>query len=490
MGGWVAARFTRGSWLRSVAQPRAAASLGAGALLRATARRAEARAAGLGGGGPRRQDMATPRTVVTWTRESYRCADYVEVDHLDALRRAVAGAQRVRCIGSGHSLMGCIVPPTGGTLIDVRGLSRFELPADPPAGPDSVATVTAEAGVRLDVLTDALAARGWALSILPAQATVTVGGAISLGSHNTAHHSPAVLADEVEAIEAVDAAGDLVRFGPDELPAARIGLGALGAIHRVTLRVIPASDARLEVVERDADEVFGDLRSLAGHRHVWLTWKLLRGGRDRVLVKTLDPLPPGAALPRQEGIEQVPRAAQWAAKGLAAGARRFSALKPVLMGALGPKAARAVATRHAFCEHVDWMYGTDASIAIPAESTADARVALREAYRAAGYEPHLPILVRFLPASDRTLLGLNAGRSVAVFEMLSLAGFDDFPNGRRAFCDALAAFSPRVHWAKGALGHLRSDFPADHWARWEAVRARVDPRRKFLAPGLAAQLPA
>lgn len=434
--------------------------------------------------------MTTPRTVVSWTRESYACADYVEVDSLDALRRAVAGSPRVRCIGSRHSILDRIVPPPGGTLIDITGLNRYELPPAPPEGPDSVSTVTAEAGVRLDVLADALATRGWALSILPAQATVTVAGGIALGSHNTANRSAAVLSDEVEAIIAVDATGEVVSFQGEDLRAARVGLGAIGAVHRVTLRVVPAADVRLEAVERDADEVFADLPALSRHLHLWLTWKLLPSGRERVVLRTIDPLPAGAGLPHQQGIEQVPRPAQWAAKGLTAVAARFAAAKPLLMGVLGPKAPRSVATRHGFCEHIDWMSGTDASIAIPAASVPEARVALREAFRAAGYQPHLPILIRFLPASDRTLLGLNAGRSSAVFELMSLAGFTDFPVGRRAFCDALSAFSPRAHWAKGALGHVRSDFPAEHWAQWESVRARIDPTRKFLAPGLAPHLPA
>ncbi|MEQ1570521.1 MAG: FAD-binding protein, partial [Myxococcota bacterium] len=409
-------------------------------------------------------------------------------DSVDALQRAVAAAPRVRCVGSRHSILDRIVPPPGGTLIDVRGMTRIELPPAPPSGPGDVSTVTAEAGVRLDVLSDALAGRGWALSTLPAQATVTVAGAIALGSHNTASRSPAVLADEVEALEGVDATGELVRFSPEDLPAARIGLGAIGAVSRVTLRVVPAADVRHAAVERDADEVFSDLFALSGHLHLWLTWKLLPGGRERVVVRTIDPLPAGAGLPHQAGIAQVPRPAQWAAKGLAALAARFEAAKPLLIGAIGPMSPRAVATRHAFCEHLDWMYGTDASIAIPAESVPAARIAVREAFRDAGYQPHLPILIRFLPASDRTLLGLNAGRAVAVFEVLSLAGFTDFPAGRKAFCDALAPFSPRAHWAKGALGHVRSEFPAESWRRWEAVRARVDPLQKFLAPGLAPHL--
>lgn len=431
------------------------------------------------------------RTIRVWTGETYECADFVEPRSEDELAAAIHRSRHVRFMGAGHSMIDRIVPAPGGSIIDMRRFQGMSLPEKPPTPAVQETTICVEGGVRLDVLTGELALRGWALATVPTQATVTAAGVISTGSHNTARTASALIADEVLGIEALDAAGARVSFSGEDLKAARVGLGALGAILRLTLRCVPAFDLIHGAVERDADATFGDLDTLIGkHDHLWLSWKLLPRNKERVVIRTADRITDvRPALPRIHAAERVPNWQRMAAKCTVSLARRFPALKPVLMASIGAKQAVIGASHHVFFQDVDWLEGQDASIAIPLASLATAREALRAAFRAAGYQPHLPILLRFLPASDKTLLGLNAGQAVAVLELMSFSSFDDFALGKRVFCETLAQFSPRAHWAKGAVGHITSSFPEQNWRAFEAMRARIDPEGKFVSPWLRSATP-
>jgi hypothetical protein len=435
--------------------------------------------------------MPTPHLLRTWTGETHECADFVAPRTEDELAAAVRAARQVRFLGSGCSMIDRIVPATGGTLIDMRAFADISLPAAPPAAATDRVTVTVGGGARLDAVTAGLAARGWALATVPTQPTVTAAGVISTGSHNTARDAAATVADQVTAIEALDASGEPYSFKGDELKAARVGLGALGPILCVTLRCVPAHDLLHAWVERDADATFADLDALMRkHDHLWLNWKLLPNDKERVVIRSADRIS-GAApqVTRISGIERVPAWQRVAARVAVKLAARIPALKPMLMGSIAAKRPVIGASHHVFFQDIDWIEGRDASIAIPVEQLPAAREALRSAFRAARYQPHLPIQIRFLPASDETLLGLNAGQAVAVLELMSFSGFADYTCGLRVFCETLAGFSPRAHWAKGAVGHVASSFPQASWRAFEALRQRIDPGAKFVSPWLRSVTP-
>lgn len=433
----------------------------------------------------------TPKRVRTWTGETYDCANYLEPDTEAALAEAIRFAHEVRFIGTGHSMIERIVPGTGGVLIDMRRFQRMSLPERRPIGPDDEAIAVVEAGVTLHALSAALAERGWALAILPSEGAVTVAGAISTGTHNTARDTSALLSDEVLAIDALDAEGRATRFEGEDLKAARVGLGALGAIVRVTLRCVPAFDLVHTLEDADADTTFSSLDTLlARHEHLWLHWKLPANGKERVVVRTANrPHGPTGALRRIPAIVRVPGWQRGAAHVLTAIATRLPAAKAALMAVISPKPPFVGASHHVFYQHIDWINFRGASIGVPLERLPEARVALSKALRGARYQPHLPLQIRFLPASDKTLLGMNAGRSIATLEIMSMAALPDFSLGKRIFCDVLADFSPRIHWAKGGEGNIAASFPAETWRAFESVRARMDPAGKFMSPWLRAVLP-
>ncbi|PKC71307.1 FAD-binding domain-containing protein [Rhizophagus irregularis] len=78
--------------------------------------------------------------------------------------------------------------------------------------------------------------------------TVSIGGVVATGSHGAKTQSRTI-AEQVVGLEIVDANGDLRKFSdeinPEEMAAARVNLGLLGIIYRVSLRVKPMYNLRM-----------------------------------------------------------------------------------------------------------------------------------------------------------------------------------------------------------------------------------------------------
>src|SRR5680860_182951 len=156
-------------------------------------------------------------------------------DELAAAVVAAAGAGRkVSVAGAGHSFTEAAL--TDGTMIDVAALSGT-IDADPGSG-----LVKVGAGTVLADLNEELHRLGLAMENLGDIARQTVAGAISTGTHGTGAKRRNISA-QVEAVELVTADGvvrELDGAEADLLRAARVGIGALGAISALTLRCVPA----------------------------------------------------------------------------------------------------------------------------------------------------------------------------------------------------------------------------------------------------------
>jgi xylitol oxidase len=162
---------------------------------------------------------------------------------VDELRAVVAGADRMRALGTGHSFNR--IADTDGDQISVAGL--------PPAveiGADR-RTVTVAAGVRYGELAERLHAEGLALHNLASLPHISVAGACATGTHGSGERN-GNLATAVSALELVTADGGLVRLSRDadaDFPGAVVGLGALGVVTSLTLDVVPAFEVRQHVYE-------------------------------------------------------------------------------------------------------------------------------------------------------------------------------------------------------------------------------------------------
>jgi xylitol oxidase len=160
---------------------------------------------------------------------------------VDQVQELVARAANVRVLGSRHSFNDIA---DAGELISLEGLPD-DVVIDPGAR-----TVSFNAGLRYGALVDALAPAGLALHNLASLPHISVAGAVATATHGSGVAN-GNLATAVAGLELVTSSGELVRVsrGDPDFDGMVVGLGALGAVTRITLDVQPAYEVRQRVFE-------------------------------------------------------------------------------------------------------------------------------------------------------------------------------------------------------------------------------------------------
>src|ERR1044072_5259407 len=202
-----------------------------------------------------------------WTGDQ-RCrpTEVVRPRDRDELAAAVVAAgeksHTVSVVGAGHSFTETAL--TDGTMIDLAALSGV-IDVDSHSG-----LVKVGAGTVLADLNEQLHGLGLAMENLGDIDKQTVAGAISTGTHGTGAKLRNISA-QVEAVELVTADGgvrELDGSEPDLLRAARVGIGALGAISAVTLRCVPTFTLLRTDTPEPRDEVLDSFDERAeAHDH-------------------------------------------------------------------------------------------------------------------------------------------------------------------------------------------------------------------------------
>jgi xylitol oxidase len=160
---------------------------------------------------------------------------------VEELQAIVSGAPRVRVLGSRHSFT---------DIADSDELVSLEaLPADL-AIDRGAGTVSFSGPVRYGDLSDALAGEGLALHNLASLPHISVAGAVATATHGSGDRN-GNLATAVAALEMVTSDGEIVTAarGDEDFEGMVVGLGALGAVTRVTLDATPAYEVRQRVYE-------------------------------------------------------------------------------------------------------------------------------------------------------------------------------------------------------------------------------------------------
>jgi xylitol oxidase len=161
---------------------------------------------------------------------------------LEQVQELVAAAPRVRVLGSRHSFT---------DVADSEELVALDaLPADVVVD-RAAGTVSVGAGVRYGELAEALRPEGVALHNLASLPHISIGGAIATATHGSGDAN-GNLATAVARLELVRSDGEVVTAsrGDPDFDGLVVGLGALGAVTRVTIDVEPAYDVRQRVFER------------------------------------------------------------------------------------------------------------------------------------------------------------------------------------------------------------------------------------------------
>jgi L-gulonolactone oxidase len=394
----------------------------------------------------------------------------------EAVADAAASGLRIRAVGSGHSFTGAAVAP--GVRLELDRLARL-VDVD-----TATRRVTVEAGMTLRRLNTLLDEHGLALPNLGDIDRQTVAGAISTGTHGTGATLPG-LAAQVSALDLVTADGDVVSWTDEEsgdlLEAARVSLGSLGVITRVTLQAVPAF--ALHAIEAPAplEEVLDALPELVdGHDHFEFYWfphtaRTLTKQNNRVEASTpLRPLPRWRRLLDDELLSNV----------VYEGVNRMGAAAPRTVPALSAVAARALSRR----EYVDASYRVfvsprrvrfnESEYAVPRAAVPAVLAELRRWVDAHDVSIPFPVEVRFA-AADRGWLSTAYERDsgyVAVHQYHRMARDRYFA----AFEAIARGVGGRPHWGK--LHTLRSGRLASLYPRFGEfvrLRDRMDPHRRF-----------
>ncbi|MDP2772102.1 MAG: D-arabinono-1,4-lactone oxidase [Nocardioides sp.] len=151
-----------------------------------------------------------------------------------AVDRARTEGTTVKMVGTGHSFTAISAPEH--TMLRPDAMTGI-LSVDRDA-----MTVTARAGTQLKHLNAGLEALGLSLHNMGDIAEQTLAGAVSTGTHGTGGIA-AGLAAQVVGLELVTGTGEVLTAteheNPDVLAVARVGLGALGVLTKLTFQVEP-----------------------------------------------------------------------------------------------------------------------------------------------------------------------------------------------------------------------------------------------------------
>ncbi|KAA0147261.1 hypothetical protein FNF29_07522 [Cafeteria roenbergensis] len=174
-----------------------------------------------------------------------------EAQVADLVRAASAAGHRIKTVGAGHSFSGITL--TDGLMLQLDALDAplSVTPLDPsapwtPGSPSKPASgsaaVEVQAGMRVHVLNSFLASKGLALENTGAIALQSVAGATSTSTHGTGRNLGS-MATSILGLRLVLANGTVLdasaSLNPGVFRVARVGLGALGVIVRVTVRAVP-----------------------------------------------------------------------------------------------------------------------------------------------------------------------------------------------------------------------------------------------------------
>ena len=388
-----------------------------------------------------------------------------------AVGRALAAGRRVRAAGAGHSFTGAVL--TEGSLVHLGRMTGV-VDADRGSGLARV-----RAGTTIGALSDELAGHGLALENLGDIDVQAIAGAVATGTHGTGGRLPGLPA-QVQALQLVTAAGEVVEVDgsdPEALRAARVAIGSLGIVTELTLRCVPAYTLRGMDAPAPLEEVLGALAEhVDGHRH----FELFTFPHSPIALTRVNDVVDEPPRPRA-------RARAYVDDVLLAN-RAFEAV--CLLGRAVPRAipalnrtlSRAVGTS-VRVDRSDRIFATprlvrfvEMEYALPRAAAADALRAMKaQAERlAVGF----PLELRF-SAGDDTLLGPAGGRETAFVAVHVYRGMAWEPYFRAV--EAIAdAHGGRPHWGKRhfqTAATLAPRYPG--WEAFQAVRARLDPDGVF-----------
>ena len=393
------------------------------------------------------------------------------------LRRIVVEAaesgHRVKAVGAGHSFTD--VALSDHVMVDLSEYGRI-LGIDDTAG-----EVTVQAGCRLHDLSRELWRHGLALENVGDIDVQTVAGATATATHGTGL-AFGNLSSTIVALRLVDGRGEVVeldaRHDADLFAAARVGVGALGLLSTVTLRVVPAFHLHAVEEPRRIDEViesFDEVVAANDHfEFFWVPhtgWALTKTNR-----RNLDPLEPRSA--RDEYVQDR-LLSNYAFEAV----NRIGSWRPSLIPRLGhllPSPGRVeyndrsyrVLSTPRLVKFVEMEY------AVPLEATMEALAGVRRVVNGLDMPVSFPVEVRTV-AGDDIALSPASGRATGYLAVHVYRG-TPYETYFRRVESVMRELGGRPHWGK--LHNRTAEDLAPAYPRWDefrTARQRLDPNGVF-----------
>ena len=409
--------------------------------------------------------------------QACRPVDVVRPRDRDELAEEVAAAsalgRTVSVAGSGHSFTDAAL--TDGTMVDLAELSGV-IESD-----SSTGLVKVAAGTVLADLNEALFELGLAMENLGDIDRQTIAGSISTGTHGTGAKLRNISA-QVEGVELVLADGSVRELDVAEgdlLRAARVGIGALGAITAVTLRCVPAFTLHRVDTPRPREEVLASFDELAEANDHFELFTFPYADSALVLERnrTDEPARPrgrGAAFLNDIVLEN------WALEAISAAGKYFPRAIPRLA-----RLAAWLASGSKVTDRSDRIFAnerrvrfTEMEYGVPREHGPEAARRVIEWVRANRYPVFFPIEMR-VTAGDDALLSAAHERDTAYIAVHQYRGREWRPYFE-AVEEIMNGYGGRPHWGKRHFQTAETLAPRyPRWAEFQAARDELDPGRTF-----------
>ena len=391
-----------------------------------------------------------------------------------AVRFARDRGLTVKPIGAGHSFTA--IGATAGVQLDLGGLDGL-LAVD-----GTLATFAA--GTHLYRIAALLAPYNLALANMGDIDRQTISGAVSTGTHGTGSAFGG-LATQIRALTLVTAAGDVLRVteteNSDLLPAAALGLGALGVVVDITIECVPAF--LLHAVERpeNVDTVLNEWheRIAAVDHFEFYVWP----HTPTALTKS------NARLAFDEPRHPLTAFSAWLDDSFMSntvfrGIVNLGRAVPALIPPINRLAVKLTGDRE-FTDASASVFASDRTVrfremeyALPVAAVPDAVRAVRALIDAKGWRISFPIEVRS-SAADELLLSTATGRATGYVAVHRYYREDPTEYFREVEA-IMRAHDGRPHWGKmhnRSAEDLRPSYP--RFDDFVAVRNQLDPDRVF-----------
>ena len=388
--------------------------------------------------------------------------------------KAHQSGERAKVVGAGHSFTAAAC--TTGVLMSLDRMDRVE------SIDYERNRVTVQAGIRLWALNDVLAEAGMAMPNLGDIAYQSVAGAIATATHGTGLEL-GNLATTIVGMELVAGNGDIIwcdeENNPELLHAARVGVGALGVVTKVTIQCVPAFNLHVhETIETLDDLLDGFAEHTAGNDHFDFFWI---PGTKRAQVKRNNRTDRAAEPPSKLAYfrEKI------VAENLAFGAvcrigRRFPTSIPTVA-----KLISSGVSERELVDRSDRVFASprlvkfyEMEYGIPIEALPEAFRRVREFTKELGTPILFPVECR-VSAADDIPLSTGYGRTSAwiAVHMYKGTSYDSYFQGIERIMDD---YEGRPHWGKLHFQDHKTLAPRyAEWDRFMEARVRLDPTGTF-----------